>query len=120
MLNSIILLEILCEGCTLPLLLMLLCAWLLGWLFWWLFNRSGYMDKITKLEGELKNWKGRANGLEADLSAANYEKDKFSKELAAEKASKADIEMAFRACKEGLANAEAALKAKDGDGGDAE
>ena len=120
MFNSIILLEIFCKGCTIPLILMLLGAWLLGWLFWWLFNRSTYMDKITGLEGELNKWKGRANGLEADLSAANYEKDKFSKEFAAEKAKKADAEMALRVCKESLANAEAALKAKGGDAGDAE
>jgi predicted flap endonuclease-1-like 5' DNA nuclease len=119
MFNSIILLEFFCEGCTLPLLFMFLGAWLLAWLFWWLFNRSTYMDRINRLDGEVNKWKGRANGLEADLSAANYEKDKFSKELAAEKAAKADVEMALRVCKEGLANAEAAAKAGGGDSGSA-
>ncbi len=110
MLNSILFLEIFCEGCTFPLLLMLLGAWLLGWLFWWLINRNGYMEKINKAEGEVTNWKGRANGLEADLSAAAYERDKYKGELAAAKAAKGDVEMALRVCKESLANAEAASK----------
>ena len=69
-----------CSQYTLELLLWLLGAFLLGYLLRW-FLGAKYRSRVAILESDLAASKARANDLEADLSAAKYDREKINEEL---------------------------------------
>ncbi len=94
-----------CFECSWVIIPMLIISWLLGWLFWWLFNRSKYQARIDELEEQVTSWKNKSNQFEGDLTSANYEKEKMSKDLASYRSKNADLDIQLRACKEQVAAA---------------
>ena len=92
---------------SIAIILWLLVAFLLGMLFSYLLGAKT-RDRVAILEKDLSAMTAKANGLEADLSTAKYEKDKIAEELAKEKSNSADLYFKLKACEEKLPDEDAA------------
>ena len=103
------LLNIFCPECTPWLLLMLAGAWILGWLFWSMFKGSAYKANIRQLEADLGDSQKENTDLKTDLTQANYQVEKQTKDYADLQSKLSDLDMKFLAQREKLAAAESKI-----------
>ncbi len=87
-----------------PFFLWMLGAFILGYLLRY-FLGAKYRARVAELEKDVAMWKSKANDLEADLSAAKYDREKTAEELAACKRNTGDLQLKLQACLESQANA---------------
>ena len=87
---------------SIVIIIWLLVSFLLGYILRYLLGAKT-RDRVVILEKDLSAMTAKANSLEADLSTANYEKDKTADELAKEKSKNADLYFKLKACEESKA-----------------
>ncbi len=87
---------------SIEIIIWLLGAFLLGYILSYIIGAK-WRTRVGILEIDLSAWTAKANGLEADLSTAKYEKEKTAEELAKEKRTNADLYFKVKAAEEKLA-----------------
>ena len=87
---------------SIVIIIWLLVSFLLGYILRYLLGAKT-RDRVVILEKDLSAMTAKANSLEADLSTANYEKNKTADELAKEKSKNADLYFKLKACEESKA-----------------